>query len=78
MPSKERSIVRGWVISSGTPGQGQRHKLQPRLDLITEQARDVIAATVPAGTAIEVRLVWDPPWTPDRMTGIARAHFGWV
>ncbi len=23
-------------------------------------------------------LVWDPPWTPDKMTGIAREHFGWT
>jgi metal-sulfur cluster biosynthetic enzyme len=50
----------------------------PMADMITDQARDVIAAIVPAGTAIEVRLVWDPPWTPDKMTGVAREHFGWT
>jgi metal-sulfur cluster biosynthetic enzyme len=50
----------------------------PMADMITVQARDVIAAIVPAGTAIEVRLVWDPPWTPDKMTGVAREHFGWT
>jgi metal-sulfur cluster biosynthetic enzyme len=49
----------------------------PMADMITEQARDAIASIVPAGTAIDVRLVWDPPWTPDKMTGIAREHFGW-
>ncbi len=49
----------------------------PMADMITEQAHDVIAAIVPAGTAVDVRLVWDPPWTPDKMTGIAREHFGW-
>ena len=27
---------------------------------------------------IEVTLVWDPPWTPDKMTGAAREHFGWL
>ena len=42
------------------------------------QAREAIGAIVPAGTAVDVRLVWDPPWTPDRMTGIAREHFGWT
>jgi len=50
----------------------------PMADMIVDQARDAIAAIVPEGTAIDVRLVWDPPWTPDRMTGIAREHFGWT
>jgi metal-sulfur cluster biosynthetic enzyme len=50
----------------------------PMADMIVDQARDAIAAIVPEGTAIDVRLVWDPPWTPDKMTGIAREHFGWT
>jgi metal-sulfur cluster biosynthetic enzyme len=50
----------------------------PMADMIIDQARDAIDAVVPEGTAVDVRLVWDPPWTPDRMTGIAREHFGWT
>jgi len=50
----------------------------PMADMIVDQARDVIKAIVPPDTAVEVRLVWDPPWTPDKMTGIAREHFGWA
>lgn len=50
----------------------------PLGDVIVERARSAIAAIVPEGTAIDVRLVWDPPWTPDRMSGIARDHFGWT
>jgi len=50
----------------------------PLADLITERAREVIAAIVPAGAAVNIRLVWDPPWTPDRMTGVAKEHFGWT
>ena len=49
----------------------------PMTDMITDQARNVIAAIVPEGTAVDIRLVWDPPWTPDKMTGIAKEHFGW-
>ena len=49
----------------------------PMADMIVGQARDVISAIVPAGTSVDVQLVWDPPWTPDKMTGIAREHFGW-
>jgi metal-sulfur cluster biosynthetic enzyme len=49
----------------------------PMAEMITDQARDVIAAIVPADINVDVRLVWDPPWTPDKMTGIAKEHFGW-
>ncbi len=49
----------------------------PMTDMIVDQARDAIAALVPAGTTVDVRLVWDPPWTPDKMSGVAREHFGW-
>jgi metal-sulfur cluster biosynthetic enzyme len=49
----------------------------PMADMIVDQVRGVVAATVPPGTAVDVQLVWDPPWTPERMTGIAREHFGW-
>lgn len=49
----------------------------PMADMITGQVRDAVAAIVPPGTAVDVDLVWDPPWTPDKMTGIARNHFGW-
>ncbi len=50
----------------------------PMADMIARQAHDAVAAIVPAGTRVEVRLVWDPPWTPDKMSGIAREHFGWT
>jgi metal-sulfur cluster biosynthetic enzyme len=49
----------------------------PMADMIVDGARDAIMAIVPAGTTVGVQLVWDPPWTPDKMTGIAREHFGW-
>lgn len=50
----------------------------PMAEMIVDQAHDAVAAIVPAGTSVEVNLVWDPPWTPDKMSGIARAHFGWT
>ena len=49
----------------------------PMTDMIVEQARGVVEGIVPQGTAVDIHLVWDPPWTPDRMTGIAKSHFGW-
>ncbi|HET9762197.1 MAG TPA: metal-sulfur cluster assembly factor [Casimicrobiaceae bacterium] len=50
----------------------------PMAEMLTEEVRSVIERSVPQGTAIDVRLVWDPPWTPDKMTGIAKEHFGWT
>jgi metal-sulfur cluster biosynthetic enzyme len=50
----------------------------PMAEMLTAQAQRVVAAIVPAGTEVEVRLVWDPPWTPEKMTGIAKTHFGWT
>ena len=49
----------------------------PMADMIVEQAHAAVAALVPGGTSVDVRLVWDPPWTPDKMSGVAREHFGW-
>lgn len=49
----------------------------PMADLIVDQTRDAIRALVPEDAEVDVRLVWDPPWTPDKMSGIAREHFGW-
>jgi len=49
----------------------------PMADMIVEAARGAVSGIVPDDTRIDIELVWDPPWTPDRMTGIAREHFGW-
>ena len=50
----------------------------PMADMIVEQARDAVEAIVPDGVRVAVDLVWDPPWTPERMSGIAKEHFGWM
>jgi metal-sulfur cluster biosynthetic enzyme len=50
----------------------------PMADMIVAQVSDVITAMVPVGTVVDVELVWDPPWTPDKMSGVAREHFGWT
>lgn len=49
----------------------------PMADMIVEQARDAISAIAPPDTKVAIALVWDPPWTPDRMSGMAREFFGW-
>jgi metal-sulfur cluster biosynthetic enzyme len=49
----------------------------PMTEMIVEQVREAVAAILPEGAAVDTNLVWDPPWTPDKMTGIAKEHFGW-
>ena len=49
----------------------------PMTEMIVEQVRDAVTSIVPSDTSIDVELVWDPPWTPDKMSGIAKEHFGW-
>ncbi len=49
----------------------------PMGDLITENAHRAVRAALPEGVAVEVALVWEPPWTPDMMSESARQRFGW-
>ena len=49
----------------------------PMGDLITENARRAVGAALPESVAVDVALVWDPPWTPDMMSESARQTFGW-
>lgn len=49
----------------------------PMADMIMDQCRDAISAIVPPDTTVDIRLVWDPPWTSDKMSDMAREFFGW-
>lgn len=49
----------------------------PMGGMIVDEARDAVRALLPAGAAAEVRLVWEPPWTPDMMSAHAMEAFGW-
>ena len=49
----------------------------PMGDLITDNARRAVAALVPEGVGVDVVLVWEPFWTPDRMSELAKQTFGW-
>lgn len=44
---------------------------------IAQEAENILAANVPPGCPVHVQLVWNPPWTPERMSDHARSHFGW-
>lgn len=50
----------------------------PMLESIVDDVHRTLEAALPSGTPVEVEVVWDPPWTPERMSGFARDHFGWA
>ena len=49
----------------------------PLGDYLTDAVRDALLARFPEITQVEVELVWEPPWTPERMSEEARNFFGW-
>ncbi len=49
----------------------------PVADMLADQVRDELAGVAPPGAAIRVELVWDPPWTPERMSEHARQFLQW-
>lgn len=49
----------------------------PMAEMIVDDAHGQLVAALPPGTPIDVELVWDPPWTPQRMSEVARSMFGW-
>jgi metal-sulfur cluster biosynthetic enzyme len=44
----------------------------PLSELIVEQAEEALRARFADISRVHVELVWDPPWTPERMSETAR------
>ena len=49
----------------------------PMTELIADDLHEQLAAVLPPEVAIDADLVWEPPWTPERMSQAARSIFGW-
>ena len=49
----------------------------PLADMILDDIDSVLDPLVPPEVEIRVEIVWDPPWSPDKMAPKAREHFGW-
>ena len=49
----------------------------PVIELIIEDAELELDKVVPADLEICIELVWEPPWTPDRMSASAKRFMGW-
>ena len=44
---------------------------------LRDDAAHAIRMALPEAREIDVRLVWEPPWTPDRMSSSAKKRLGW-
>jgi len=49
----------------------------PLGDVITDDVTRQVRAACPEAHDVEVSFVFDPPWTPERMSETARRRFGW-
>jgi metal-sulfur cluster biosynthetic enzyme len=49
----------------------------PLHESIAEAVDEVVRLMVPGAGAVEVELVWDPQWTPDRISEQGRLELGW-
>jgi metal-sulfur cluster biosynthetic enzyme len=44
---------------------------------LRDDAAHAIRMALPEAREIDVQLVWEPPWTPDRMSSSAKKRLGW-
>lgn len=45
---------------------------------LVDEAAAAIRAAADEAADVRVDLVWEPPWTPERMSPEARGRFGWA
>lgn len=84
-PEAGMSIVDLGLVYGVSVGPGRVHVRMtmtspacPAAPYLVDEAIAAIRAVAPSGTDVEVELVWDPPWTPERMSAEARGRFGWT
>jgi metal-sulfur cluster biosynthetic enzyme len=49
----------------------------PVADVIVAEVEAQLDPVLPADFSIQVELVWEPPWTTERMTRAAKLFMGW-
>lgn len=49
----------------------------PVAPYLVDESTAAIRAVAPEGTDVQIDLVWEPPWTPERMSPEAQSRFGW-
>lgn len=48
----------------------------PMGDLLMDEVESALDRLAP-GIPVHLELVWDPPWSPEKMSPETRDHFGW-
>ncbi|SCK21287.1 Metal-sulfur cluster biosynthetic enzyme [Variovorax sp. HW608] len=83
-PEVSMNIVDVGLIYGVTIDAGNVHVLMtmtsaacPVIDLIIDDAEIELDKVVPADLKICIELVWEPPWTPQRMSANAKRFMGW-
>lgn len=49
----------------------------PVADVILDDVENELDRIVPPDLKIQVELVWEPPWSPERMSARGKAFMGW-
>ena len=49
----------------------------PMGPMLVDEVVAAVRNVLPGTPDVRVDLVWDPPWTPERMSEAAQARFGW-
>lgn len=50
----------------------------PMGDYLEGAVRDALQGRFPEIAEVRIEMVWDPPWTPERMSESARSFFNWT
>jgi len=49
----------------------------PMAGSIAEEAEQAVRGACPEAREVCVEVIYEPPWTPERMSEMARKRFGW-
>lgn len=49
----------------------------PMGDYLEGAVREALQGRFPEIAEVRIEMVWDPPWTPERMSASARSFFNW-
>jgi metal-sulfur cluster biosynthetic enzyme len=83
-PEVAMSVVDVGLVYGVTLGERALHVTMtmtsaacPVTDVIVDEAWHELARVVPAAIELDIDIVWEPPWTPDRMSERGRRIMGW-
>lgn len=83
-PEVAMNVVDVGLIYGVTVAQGKLHAVVtmtsaacPVTDVILEEIETELDRDMPPELLIQVELVWQPPWTTDRLSPSAKRFMGW-